>query len=200
MQENVKNEYIKIAREYLLENVGDDVDIVEDDVEDFEDLFYFYYQSKKFLKTEKFEDMFIGQGPMFIIKKDKRIASYGSAWGDKEARIDVIKKLNKERLIRIFHENYNIWKDNYNLVINKIYEHDEEGIISLLLKNKIQYVLTNQNKERSYHYYNKEQLQKKLKKLPINLGNHFNNYFYDVLFELIDNYPYCEFTLLEETN
>lgn len=60
MQENSKDEFLKIARQYLLENVGDDVDVVEEYAEDFEDLFYFSYQSKEFLKTKNFEDMLIG--------------------------------------------------------------------------------------------------------------------------------------------
>lgn len=199
MQANSKDEYLKIARQYLSENVGDDVDVVEEYVEDFEDLFYFSYQSKDFLKTGNFEDMLIGQGPIFIIKKDGRIIDYGSVWGEKIARIDVINKLNKERLIRIFHNDYNIWNENYDLIINEIYEDDEEGIISLFLKYKVQYVLTNQNKESSYFYFNKDQLQKKFKKLPFNLGNRFDDFLYNVLVELIDNYPYCEFTLLEKT-
>jgi hypothetical protein len=199
MQENIKDEYIKMAREYLLENIGDDVDIVEEHIEDLDDLFYFSYQSKEFLKTKNFEDMLIGQGPIFIIKKDGRIVDYGSVWGSKKARIDIITKLNKERLIRIFQEDYDIWQDNYSLVINKIYEEDEERIISLLLKYKLQYVLTNQNKENSYHYFNKEQLQKKFKKLPLNLGNRFNDFLYNVIIELINTYPYCEFTLLQES-
>ena len=199
MQANSKDEYLKIARQYFSENVGDDVDVVEEYVEDFEDLFYFSYQSKDFLKTGNFEDMLIGQGPIFIIKKDGRIVDYGSVWGEKIARIDVINKLNKERLIRIFHNDYNIWNENYDLIINKIYEDDEEGIISLFLKYKVQYVLTNQNKESSYFYFNKDQLQKKFKKLPFNVGNRFDDFLYNVLVELINNYPYCEFTLLEKT-
>lgn len=199
MQENSGDEFLKIARQYLLENVGDDVDVVEEYAEDFEDLFYFSYQSKEFLKTKNFEDMLIGQGPIFIIKKDGRIVDYGSVWGSKKARIDIITKLNKERLIRIFQEDYDIWQHNYSLVINKIYEEDKEGIISLLLKYKLQYILTNQNKESSYHYFNKEQLQKKFKKLPLNLGNRFNDFLYNVLVELINTYPYCEFTLSQKS-
>ena len=199
MQENSKDEFLKIARQYLLENIGDDVDVVKEYAEDFEDLFYFSYQSKEFLKTKNFEDMLIGQGPIFIIKKDGRIVDYGSVWGSKKARIDVITKLNKERLIRIFQEDYDIWQDNYSLVINKIYEDDEEGIISLLLKYKLQYVLTNQNKENSNHYFNKEQLQKKFKKLPLNLGNQFNDFIYNVVVELINTYQYCEFTLSQKS-
>lgn len=199
MQENSEDQFIKIAREYLLENVGDDVDIVEEHVKDLDDLFYFSYQSKEFLKTKNFEDMLIGQGPMFIIKKDGRIVSYGSAFGSREARIDVINKLNKERLIRIFQEDYDIWETDYDLVINKIYERDEERIISMLLKYKTQYTLTNQDKETSYHFFNKDQLQKKFKKLPLNLGKLFNDSLYNVLVELINNYPYCEFTLLQES-
>lgn len=199
MQANSKDQYLKIARQYLSENVGDDVDVLEEYTEDFEDLFYFSYQSKGFLKTGHFEDMHIGQGPIFIIKKDGRIVDYGSVWGEKIARIDVINKLNKERLIRIFHNDYNIWNENYDLIINKIYEDDEEGIISLFLKYKVQYVLTNQNKESSYFNFNKNQLQKKFKKLPFNLGNRFDDFLYNILIELINNYPYCEFTLLEKT-
>ncbi|MCX8531607.1 YrhB domain-containing protein [Chryseobacterium luquanense] len=199
MQENSKDEFLKIARQYLLENIGDDVDVVQESVEDFEDLFYFSYQSKEFLNTKNFEDKLIGQGPIFIIKKDGRIVSYGSAFGSREARIDVINKLNKERLIRIFQEDYDIWETDYDLVINKIYERDKERIISMLLKYKTQYTLTNQNKETSYHFFNKDQLQKKFKKLPLNLGKLFNDSLDNVLVELINNYPYCEFTLLQES-
>lgn len=204
MQPNPNKDYITVAREYLLKNIGDHIDIVEEYSEDLDDIFLFSYQSKKYLETKDERYMLIGQGPMFIIKKDGRIISYGSAWGDKRARIDIITKLNKERIIRIFYKDYDIWNDyysrniRYTLIIKKLHEDDIEGFISLLLNNKIRYHLIDENKNYSSHYYNREQLEKKFEKFPVNLGNSFSNFLPDVLIEVINDYPYCDFTLSED--
>ncbi|WP_294199919.1 hypothetical protein [uncultured Chryseobacterium sp.] len=79
MQENLKDEYLKIAKEYLLNKYGDIVQIFEDEIRETDDTFCFHYQSKKFFETLRFEDQFVGQGPLFILKGSKRIISYGSA-------------------------------------------------------------------------------------------------------------------------
>lgn len=204
MQPNSTKDYIRIAREYLLKNIGDHIDVIEEYAEDLDDVFLFFYQSKKYLETRDEKYMLIGQGPMFIIKKDGRIIDYGSAWGHKRARIDIINKLNKERLIRIFYKDYDIWNDyyvrniSYKLIIKNLHEDDIEGFISILLKNKIHYYNIDENKNYSSHYYSKEQLEKKFEKFPVNLGNRFSNSFPDVLIELINDYPYCDFTLSED--
>lgn len=204
MQPNSTKDYIRIAREYLLKNIGDHIDVIEEYAEDLDDVFLFFYQSKKYLETRDEKYMLIGQGPMFIIKKDGRIIDYGSAWGHKRARIDIINKLNKERLIRIFYKDYDIWNDyyvrniSYKLIIKNLHEDDIEGFISILLKNKIHYYNIDENKNYSSHYYSKEQLEKKFEKFPVNLGNRFSNFFPDVLIELINDYPYCDFTLSED--
>ncbi len=70
MQENSKDEYLKIAKEYLLNKIGDIFEI--DDIHETDDTFCFQYQSKKFFETLKFEDQFVRQGPLFILKGSKK--------------------------------------------------------------------------------------------------------------------------------
>ncbi|WP_295220938.1 hypothetical protein [uncultured Chryseobacterium sp.] len=41
MQENIKDEFTRIAREYILKEFGDNVDILEEDTEECEDTFVF---------------------------------------------------------------------------------------------------------------------------------------------------------------
>lgn len=195
MQENSKNEFIKIAEEYVLNNAGDHVQVSY--TEDYDDLFVFGYQAKD--RKVKL----IGQGPILLVKKDGRIFEYGSAWGEKRARIDVITKLNKERLIRIFHEDYNIQHNNYDFVINSVYQEDEgeelNALINVLLKNKIYYLIRDENNETKTHYYTKEHLEKTLKQTPVNLGQHLIQNLEDVLVDLINTDPYFSWTLLEKT-
>lgn len=44
MQENIKDELLKIAEEYVLNNAGDHVEV--SDTEDYDELFVFSYQAK----------------------------------------------------------------------------------------------------------------------------------------------------------
>jgi len=92
----MSEKYIEIARKYILENCGEDVDIVEDEIIDYGDLFCFIYQSKKYLETHDDRYALIGQGPIFIVKKDNRILEYGSAFSYQRALIDAREKLQAE--------------------------------------------------------------------------------------------------------
>ncbi|MFZ4932115.1 hypothetical protein [Chryseobacterium sp. Mn2064] len=196
MQINSTERLLKIAQEYVLKTVGDHVEVIF--TEDHDELFMFYYQAKD--KKVRL----VGQGPIIIVKNDKRIFEYGSGTSDEEALVDVTHKLNKERLIRLYYKNYDIWQNyyvwhkRYHLIITEIYEEDLDQVISLLLKNRIQYRITDENQERSYNYYTQEQLVEKFQKKPITLEDRFcYNHFSDVLAELIIKHPHCRFTLSE---
>ena len=196
MDNKLTVDFFKIAQEYILQKVGDHVEIVE--TQDYDELFMFFYQAKD--KKVRL----VGQGPIIIVKNDKRIFEYGSGTSDQEALVDVTHKLNKERLIRIYDKNYDIWQNyyvrhkRYHLIITEIYEEDQDQVISLLLKNRIQYSITDENQERSYDYYTQEQLVEKFQKKPIILEDRFcYNHFSDVLTELIIKHPHCRFTLSE---
>lgn len=196
MQENSKDEYLKIAEEYVLNNAGDHVEVSY--TEDYDDLFVFGYQAK-----DK-KVCLVGQGPTFLVKKDGRIFEFGSATGHKQALIKVINKLNKERLIRIFQKDYNIQSNNYNLIINDIYEDDEyedyeelDELTTVLLRNKIYYLLRDENSEVKRHYYTKEKLKEVLQQTPANLGHNFDEYLEDVLIDLINTNIYFRWTLSE---
>jgi len=194
MQENSKDEYLKIAEEYVLNNAGDHVEV--SDTDDHDELFVFSYQAKD--KKVRL----VGQGPIVLVKKDKRIFEYGSSTGYEEALIEVTNKLNKERLIRLFYKNYNIQNNNYDLVINDIYKLDEgehlNKLIDVLLKNRIQYFSHDENNEEKRHYYTKEKLEETLKQTPVNLGRYFcYNRLSDALVDLINTNIYFQWTLSE---
>ncbi|PRA95389.1 hypothetical protein CQ046_22020 [Chryseobacterium sp. MYb7] len=199
MQENSKNEFLKIAKEYVLNNAGDHVEVSY--TEDHDDLFVFGYQAKD--KKVKL----VGQGPIVLVKKDGRIIEYGSATGIKQALIEVINKLNKERLIRIYYKDYDIWNGKYNLIINEVDDYWEEimgigelileELVNILLKHKIyNSSLYDSNNPESY-YYTKEQLEKALKQPPLILERHFCEKLEDLLVDLIDTNMYFDWTLSE---
>lgn len=196
MQKNTQDEYLKIAEEYVLNNAGYHVEVSY--TEDYDDLFVFGYQAK-----DK-KVMLIGQGPILLVKKDGRIFEFGSATGKKQALVEVINKLNKERLIRIFQKDYNIQNNNYNIIINDIYEDEEyedykelDELTTVLLRNKIYYLLRAENNEVKRHYYTKEKLKEVLQQTPANLGHNFDEYLEDVLIDLINTNIYFRWTLSE---
>lgn len=203
MQENSKDEYLKIAKEYLLNIHGDIVQIFEDDIRETDDTFCFHYQSKKFFETLKFEHQFVGQGPLFILKRSKKIISYGSATGEKSGLIHIINQLNKERLIRVFYKDYNIWDGKYDLIINKV--EDEMGfeeliiadLVSVLLKHKIwkanQYDSDNPND----YYYTEEEIKETLTKSPLILKRPFCENLENLLVDLINKDMYLDWALSE---
>lgn len=195
MQEN-KEKYLKIAREYVLNNAGNHVEVSY--TEDYDDIFVFGYQAKD--KKVRL----VGQGPILLVKKDGRIFEFGSATGVREALVEVIKKLNKERLIRIFYQHYDIQKNNYNLIINDIYKDDEyddnkefDELITVLLRNKIYHLVRDENNEVKRHYYTREKLEETLQQTPVNLGHNFFEDFEDVLIDLINTSIYFKWTLSE---
>ncbi|WP_426475005.1 hypothetical protein [Chryseobacterium balustinum] len=194
MQENSKDEFLKIAEEYVLNNAGDHVEVSY--IEDYDELFVFGYQAK-----DK-KVCLVGQGPILLVKKDGRIFEFGSATGIKQALLEVITKLNKERLIRIFQKDYNIQNNNYDLTITDIYELDEgehlNELITVLLRNRIQYFTHDENNGEQRHYYTKERLEETLEQTPANLGRYFcYNHLSDALVDLIKTNPYFKWTLSE---
>jgi len=194
MQENIKDEYLKIAEEYVLNNAGDHVEVSY--TEDYDEFFVFSYQAKD--KKVRL----VGQGPILLVKKDGRIFEYGSGTGEKRALVEVTNKLNKERLIRLFYKNYNIQSNNYDLIINDVYKLDEgenlNELIDVLLRNRIQYFTHDENNEEKRHYYTKEKLEETLKQTPVNLGRYFcYNRLSDALVDLINTNIYFQWTLSE---
>lgn len=204
MQENSKDEYLKIAKEYLLDKYGDIVQIFEDDILETDDTFCFHYQSKKFFETLRFEDQFVGQGPLFILKRSKKIISYGSAIGQKSGIIHIINQLNKERLIRVYYKDYDIWDGKYDLIINKVEDEATgledviiENLISVLLKHKIwkadQYDSDNPNA----YYYTEKELKETLIKSPLILKRNFCENLENLLIDIINKDMYLDWTLSE---
>lgn len=202
MQEN-KEEYLKIAKEYLLNRHGDIVQIFEDDINETDDTFCFHYQSKKFFETLRFEDQFVGQGPLFILKRSKKIISYGSAIGEMPGLIKIINQLNKERLIRVFYKDYDIWDGKYDLIINKV--EDEMGLeeiiierlVNILLKHKIWKANQYDSDNPSAYYYTEEELKETLIKSPLVLKRHFCENLENLLVDIINEDMYLDWTLSE---
>jgi len=204
MTKNYKDEFIKIARQYLLENIGDDVDIFEDEIEECDDSFLFHYQSKKYLETKRFGDQYVGPGPLFVLKRNRKVISYGSASGGITAQVHLVNQLNKERLIRIYYNDYDIWDGKYNLIINEI--KDEvlgcehfiiEDFVNVFLKHRIWNSSLYDNNNPESYYYTKEQLENALKTAPLVLESPFCKKLEDVLVDLINTNMYLDWTLSE---
>lgn len=109
------DDYIKLAKEYILKHAGIKFDIIEEAIVDYDDVFCFYYQSKKYLETRNFSDMYVGQGPIFIIKADKRFVSYGSAWGEENALKNLRRFLKIEVGIRKNDPSFDCFASHYYL-------------------------------------------------------------------------------------
>ncbi|WP_223601741.1 hypothetical protein [Chryseobacterium sp. GVT01B] len=204
MQKNIKDEFTRIAREYILKEFGDNLDILEEDTEECEDTFCFHYNSKKFIQTRRFEDQFVGPGPLFILKRDKKVISYGSAQGGITARVHLINQLNKERLIRVYYKDYDIWDGKYDLIINKV--EDEacglediiiENIVNILLKHKIWKANQYDSDHPNAHYYTEEELKETLLKSPLILKRNFCENLEDLLVDIINKDIYLDWTLSE---
>ncbi|WP_343680278.1 hypothetical protein [Chryseobacterium arthrosphaerae] len=205
MYNNSRDEFIKIAREYLLENIGNDVDIFEEDIEECEDAFRFHYQSKKFLKSGRFGDQYVGPGPLYVLKRNRKVISYGSASLGITARVHLISQINKERLIRIYYKDYDIWEGKYNLIINEITDDFELGIedfiiedfVSVLLKHEIWDSSRYDHENNKSYYYTREELEQALKTGPLILKRHFCEKLEDLLVDLINTNIYLDWTLEE---
>lgn len=204
MQKNIKDEFTRIAREYILKEFGDNLDILEEDTEECEDTFCFHYNSKKFIQTRRLEDQFVGPGPLFILKRDKKVISYGSAQGGITARVHLINQLNKERLIRVYYKDYDIWDGKYDLIINKV--EDEacgledliiENIVNILLKHKIWKANQYDSDHPNAHYYTEEELKETLLKSPLILKRNFCENLKDLLVDIINKDIYLDWTLSE---
>lgn len=204
MQENSKDEYLKIAKEYLLNEYGDIVQIFEDDISETDDTFCFHYQSKKFFETLKFEHQFVGQGPLFILKRSKKIISYGSATGEKPGLIHILNQLNKERLIRVYYKDYDIWDEKYDLIINKV--EDEacgledviiENLAHVLLKHKIWKANQYDNDNPNDYHYTEEEIKETLIKSSLILKRPFCENLENLLVDIINKDMYLDWTLSE---
>ncbi|WP_299716434.1 YrhB domain-containing protein [uncultured Tenacibaculum sp.] len=65
-----KKEAEKLVQTYLEENEKDFSVVPESTIES-KSCFAVFYQSNEFLKTKKFEDITVGQGPTIVSKNDR---------------------------------------------------------------------------------------------------------------------------------
>lgn len=120
-------QYIKFAEEYISNRIGDDCGLVKESVTDYGDVVYFYFQSKKYLKTKNFRDMYVGQGPMFIIKSDNRVISFGSAFWKEAALENMRKFIDVEKEIRLDYPSFDCFSNHLNLTLKN--ESKEESLV-----------------------------------------------------------------------
>lgn len=121
------------------------------------------------------------------------------------ARVHLISQINKERLIRIYHKDYDIWEGKYNLIINEITDDFELGIedfiikdfVSVLLKHKIWDSSRYDSENNKSYYYTREELEQALKTGPLILKRHFCEKLEDLLVDLINTNMYLDWTLEE---
>ena len=189
--------YIKIAKQFIKEETKNKGALIKEAVFDYGEILCFHYQSKKILGTDDERYMWIGQGPIFILKKDNRIFDYGSAFSRQNALIDLITKLNQERIVRLYIQNYD-FRNNYGILINKVY--NKQKLISILLENKLFYTsveIKDKKNITKYHTYSKQELNDKLKSLPSKFNYIYSyGYLHDTLVKIIKN-QCCDFELYE---
>ena len=195
----MKKNYLEIARKYIRETKGEEFDVPEESIEDYEDIFCFFYQSKKYLKTLDFRDMLVGQGPQLIIKSDDRIIPFGSAYTSDTAIREIRKKILIENTIRKICPNYNYWQDNYILVINKIF--NEDRLISILKDHRATYIIPEvigNSIHRAGKVYTKNDLTKRFQDLPANFHTFYGLY-WELLIKLTESYC-CDFSIKLKEN
>jgi hypothetical protein len=194
MQKN----YLEIAKKYVLENIGEEFDVAEE-IEDYEDIFCFFYQSKKYLETLDFRKMYVGQGPQLIIKSDGRIIPFASAYTSDIAIKETRKKILLEENIRKICPNYNYWQDNYVLLINQVF--NEEKLISVLKDHRATYIIpevVGNSIHRVGKVYTKNDLIKRLQHLPASFNTLYGLYS-DLLTKLMESYC-CDFSIAPKEN
>ncbi|MCO6176402.1 hypothetical protein NHF50_15235 [Flavobacterium sp. NRK F10] len=102
MKNNV-NDFFKIAEDFVKTEIGSDVSILKDSIEDLEDLYCFTYQSKEYLKTNDFSSILVGQGYLYLNKSDKRIFSIGSTYPFESGLKEIREWLYFEKKIRMYY-------------------------------------------------------------------------------------------------
>ncbi|WP_312388749.1 hypothetical protein [Chryseobacterium sp.] len=190
----MEKNFHEIARKYIHEKVGEDFDLSPDELTDLDDIFCFYYQSKKFLETGDHRYMSVGIGPQLLIKSDERIISLPPSYTYDAAIREVRKKLQIEKIIQTKCPNYNYWHDNYILIIQKIYS--EPKLISILRDYRVSYIVPEvigHSIHRVGKPYQKSELIKRFKHLPAEF-NTLYGLFSNILMELIESFC-CEFSI-----
>ncbi|MFC5875867.1 hypothetical protein ACFP3I_25340 [Chryseobacterium arachidis] len=193
----MENNYLEVARKYVYDTIGEKFYIPEDSIYEYEDIFCFSYQSKKYLETSDFREMSVGQGPQLIIKADGRIIPFGSAYTFDAAIRETRKKILIEKTIREICPNYNYWQDNYVLTINKIF--NEETLISILKDHRATYIIPEiigNSIHRVGKVYTKNDLIRRFKELPASF-NTFYGLYSDLLIKLTESYC-CNFSISQK--
>lgn len=171
--------YKQKAREYI-DQVNPDCGIVEESIEDLVDFYGFIYQSKKFLETDDFSDMLVGNGYVFLSKTDQRIFCYGSREGVEKNLQHLRNKVSNETIIRDYFPNY----DHQREFILQIVSSSNEHLLADILQNKVYYIIPEIVGGSIYRIpsgYRKKLLYEKLQNLP----HTFNNIEQEELDELL---------------
>ncbi|MCP4130098.1 MAG: hypothetical protein GY754_03675 [bacterium] len=89
-----KKEAIKIAKEYITTEFGDEIVLSIDTFREHQFVYIFYYQSKNLFRSSDFTDIFLGSGPNIIDKYDGSVTAYGSGYIEDEV---VIRYYNEKK-------------------------------------------------------------------------------------------------------
>ncbi|GAA5086739.1 hypothetical protein GCM10023210_08920 [Chryseobacterium ginsengisoli] len=191
----MEKNYLEIARKYVYETIGEELESIED----YDDIFCFFYQSKKYLETLDFRDMLVGQGPQLIIKSDGRIIPFGSAYTSDTAIRETRKKILIEKTIRKVCPNYNYWYDNYVLIIDKVF--NENKLISILKDHRATYIIPEVIGNSIYRVgkvYTKNDLIKRFQNPPASFSTFYGLYS-ELLIKLTESYC-CNFSIKPKKN
>lgn len=194
----MSNNYLKLAKEYIKESVGENYTIVEDSIFDLDDFFVFTYQTKKYIETKQFQDMAVGQGYYFFYKKDKRIFVFGSSYSYEVALNKIRRMISNEIEIRQFLPQFNILEE-YNL--NILESRKKQLLVDALIKLKVTYVIPEVIGTTIYRvpkFYKKNLLFERLRNLPIIFHGIENNKLPQLIIELYKG-DFCKFKLIPKS-
>lgn len=190
------NEYLLLSSQYVAGKYGDGFAVVPGSIRDFEDLYCFTFQTKKFLETNNIVDMAVGNGYTFIYKLDNRIFEAGSRFTFEQSLKDLRNKLKVESYIKRQVSNFRLNLD-FDLKILEI--HQVKLLLDVLDKHELTYIIPEVVGDSIFRIskrYTQTLLQTRLKDLPVIFHgvDHLNCLY---LADELLRYNICRFELQE---
>ena len=190
------SKYLVLASEYVTKKYGSTFAVASESIQDLDDLYCFISQTKEFLKTGDISKAAIGNGYIFIYKRDKRFFEIGSRFTFEQALRDLRDKLIREEHIKKHIPNFQ-FDLTFDLKIVKV--HNQTLLLDVLAKYEIMYTIPEVVANSIFRIpkrYTKALLQTRLKELPVVFHGVSNSVCLFLIGELLQ-YNVCQFELQE---
>lgn len=193
------NDFFKIAEDFVKTEIGNDVSILKDSIEDLEDLYCFTYQSKEYLKTNDFSSILVGQGYLYLNKSDKRIFSIGSTYPLESGLKEIREWLYFEKKIRMYYPDYEL-NIKYDIIVTQI--NDKEILKKILIRYETSYIIPEVVSNFIYRIsknYNSKILDQRLELLPSTFKGISQSTNFKLITNLIES-NCCKFDIVKHIN